>query len=850
MKSFSRKQIVTSATIVVAAIVAISALFIWSSYHSPQVDFNEDVRPILNANCTVCHGGVKREAGFSLLFRSDALSSAESGKPAIIPGEAAASELIHRVASDDPDRRMPRNGEPLSDQEINTLRAWIDQGAEWDDHWAYVAPRPVELPEVSDVTWPRNELDYFVLNRLEQEGLSPSRRADCARLIRRVSLDLVGLPPELEDVEEFCADPTPETYERIVDRLLDSPRFGEKWARMWLDLARYADSKGYEADLHRSIWKYRDWVIQAFNEDKPFDQFTIEQLAGDLLPDPTEEQLIATAFHRNTMSNSEGGTDDEEFRIAAIIDRVNTTFEAWQGTTMSCAQCHSHPFDPFRQSEYYEFMAFLNTTADADRNDDRPNYYSFSPENEKEGRRLARRLTNLREELLDLAETEEIISERRAWEERLRVVLEDTPRPAKFDDQLIPGKIIDIVQVAEEARTREQELLLNEHFLSISKLLKPRRDELEQVAEQLESLNPVRTPIMREIPSERTRRTYILDRGNWLVRGEEVQPDVPESLNPLPEDTERGRLAMAKWLVSPDNPLTARVIVNRFWSKIFGRGIVDTPGDFGTQGSRPSHPELLDWLALAFVNDHHWSVKQLLKQMVLSATYQQSSQIRPDLHEKDPVNRLLARAARIRLSAEQIRDQALAVSGLLSSKMFGPSVMPPQPPGIWANPYDDREWETSEGEDRYRRAVYTYWRRTTPYPSMVTFDAPSREFCVSQRIKTNTPLQALVLMNDPVYVEAAMSLARRMADYSTRPAEQLHYGYRLALIRNPDAVTIDVLSNLYREALEHYGNESGSMVLLEAFLDQENVPSDTPDLAALTVVANAIMNLDEFANRE
>ena len=823
----------------VAVLAVAGILWHLSSERDSSVDFNRDVRPILNENCVTCHGGVRREAELSLLFREDALKPAKSGKPAIVPGDPRRSELMHRIQHSDEDERMPLDGAPLSEHEVTLLKEWIADGAPWEPHWAYVAPSKPDLPAISDTEWPQNGIDYFVLAKIDSAGLAPSPRADCAHLVRRVSLDLIGLPPTPEQADDFCRKP--QSYERVVDSLLASPRFGERWASLWLDLARYADSNGYETDNPRVIWKYRDWVIRAFNDDMPFDRFSIEQIAGDLLPDPGEDQLIATAFHRNTMTNTEGGTDDEEFRVAAVIDRVHTTFEVWQGTTMACAQCHGHPYDPFRQEEFYKLYAFFNNTADADQFDNEPKMYHFSDEARSEGEQIVAEMHRAEPEITDsLAWI--------AWVDSLEAYAADGARPPTFDERLVPPRILRIAKRSDRSPNDVDQL--REFFTQAHQ--PALQERIRELRTRRGDLEPISTPIMKELPKDKERFTYVFDRGNWMVRGERVEPDVPLSLPALPEDAPRNRLGLANWLVSPENPLTARVTVNRFWEQLFGQGIVETLEDFGTQGASRTHPELLDWLALRFMNERRWSVKSLLKDIVMSATYQQSSRVTPELLQHDPGNVLLARGPRFRLSAEQVRDQALAVSGLLSDKMYGPSVYPVQPEGVWNNPYSSLEWQTSEGEDRHRRALYTFWRRTAPHPSLLAFDAMSREVCTSRRIRTNTSLQALVTLNDPTYVEAAIALAESMkAEGGSSVEDQIRRGYRRALMSDPSAETLTSLQDLYVRALAEYQNDSEkrkSLFSNATFAEREE--SVAPVDAALAVVANAIMNLDSFLTKE
>ena len=581
-------------------------------------------------------------------------------------------------------------------------------------------------------------------------------------------MDLIGLPPSERDRELFFNDNSPNAYDKLVDRLLASPRYGEHWTSMWLDLARYADSKGYEQDAHREIWKYRDWLIDAFNADMTFDEFTIQQLAGDLLPDASKDQIIATAFHRNTMNNDEGGTDDEEFRVAAVIDRVNTTWEVWQGISFGCVQCHSHPFDAFRHEEYYKYLSFFNNTADADLPTEEP--------------------------------------------------------------------VIDVYTKEEESK-----IALIKAWISENKGKPLMGAQLSKKETELDSIKGTSLPIMKELTGDDRRETNMFIRGNWLDKGKKVVSDVPASMPPLKTEEEPDRLVLAKWLVSGENPLTARVIANRIWAKLFGRGIVETLEDLGSQGSPPTHPELLDWLALQFQDELGWRMKPLIKMMVTSATYKQSSKVTPEKFDKDPNNYLLARASRIRLSAEQIRDQSLSVSGLLSEKMYGPSVKPYQPEGVWQVIYSGVNWENSEGEDAYRRGLYTYWRRTSPYPSMMSFDSPSREFCVNRRINTNTPLQALITLNDPVYIEAANALGNLTERNGKTLDQRITNMFERTLLREPTEGEVEILKNVYVEA---------SLNLAE---DYEKTPMNLSLEALRTpmaVVANSLLNLDEFLTRQ
>jgi hypothetical protein len=882
-----------------------------------QIEFNRDIRPILNKNCIVCHGGVKQSGGFSLLFPDEALAVNESGKPAIVPGSPQESEMIQRITHHDPQLRMPLDADPLTEEEINLLKRWIRQGAQWQDHWAYIKPEPVAPPNLK-ADWPRNEIDHFVLDKLQNEDLQPAPEAEKATLLRRLYLDLIGVPPSPEELQAFLSDSEPDAYEKAVDQLLASNQYGEKWAGMWMDLARYADTKGYERDAERKIWRYRDWLIKAFNEDMPFDVFITKQLAGDLLPDPTDEDYIATAFHRNTMTNDEGGTENEEFRVAALIDRVNTTWGILQGTTMECVQCHAHPYDPIRHEDFFKSYAFFNNTADEDVWSESPKLVSFTDEADQQ------KLEALKNWVTTHASSPVHSKEEPYYTHLIRLtepkihphsfeilqngVLTDGPNylnmedggvaklenvVLKGEDQMLvrfhtnkttgaveirldqrdgallgswkinsiqTGKGFQTVSIPVDPMTGTRDLyfifsdpgnqgtLCNVEWILLHKSLPGHTasgyDEIESAFVSL--LNPQGNtetiPVMVERPEGYKRPTHVFERGNWLVHGEEVQPGVPDDWNKMPEDAPKNRLVFAQWLMSKDNPLTARVMVNRVWGQLFGNGIVETMEDFGSQGFEPSHPELLDWLALEFQNQHQWSLKKLVKQIVLSSTYRQSSKATKELIALDPKNRLLARGSRIRLTAEQIRDQALKVSGLLSHKMYGPSVMPYQPEGLWQVVYNGADWVTSPGEDQYRRALYTYWRRTNPYPSLMSFDSPSREFCIARRIDTNTPIQALVTLNDPVYIEAAMGLAQRMLQAGDESLDQISAGYQIAMAKNDiGQAKLEELEKLYSTTLLYFESRPEEA---EALVCEKNIP-----LATLTVVANVMMNLDEFITK-
>jgi hypothetical protein len=781
---------------VVAAVVwAWTAAGAGGEKNSTTVDFNRVIRPILSENCYKCHGPDDGERKAKLRFdlRADALKPAKSGKIAIVPGAPEKSELIARITASDADDRMPpaKTGKTLTAAQIESMRQWISQGAAYATHWAYVKPMRPPLPVVHNNRWARNPVDLFILARQEKEGLRPSAEADRRTLIRRVTLDLTGLPPTLAEVNEFLADKKPSAYERLVDRLLARPAYGEHWARMWLDLARYADSAGYADDPPRTIWAYRDWVIRALNANKPFDRFTIEQIAGDLLPDTDEEDEIATAFHRNTMTNNEGGTSDEEFRNAAVIDRVNTTFSVWMATSMGCAQCHTHKYDPITQQEYFRFFAFFNNTADADLKDESPVLDLSTPAQKEKRGKLQIEISSL--------------------EESIKAAGTNAPSGPNADEES----------------------------------LKDQRARLKKLKKEFDEAAGNSVPIMRELAGDKRRTTHIQFRGNYLALGDEVTPGVPAAFSQLPKDAPLNRLTVAKWLVDENNPLTARAIVNRFWEQIFGIGIVRTSEDFGTQGDRPTNPELLDWLATEF-EAKHWDVKGLLKLLVTSATYRQTSKVTPELLARDSDNLYLARGPRIRASAEIVRDQALAVSGLLSSKMYGPPVRPPQPNlGLTAAFGGSLDWKTSQGEDRYRRALYIEWRRTNPYASMATFDAPNREVCALRRPRSNTPLQALVTLNDPVFVEAARALGRRMAGAPGSAADQLGYGFELCLARPPTAQESRRLLEFRKTAVTHYEHEPAQAREMSGDTSSASA-GDAREIAAWAAVGNVLLNLDEM----
>ena len=886
-------------------VLSVILIIFISSCKEDKIDFNAQVRPILNKNCISCHGGVKQSGGFGLVFRENALAKTINGKIGIVPGHPGKSEMISRITHKDPEMRMPLEGEPLSKADIEVLTKWIEQGAEWKDHWAYLKPEEPKT-ELDDLDWGDNEIDYFVLTKMKENGLSPNPEAEAQNLVRRLYLDLTGVPPSTKQIEKFVSDPSKQAYEALVDTLLQSPKYGEHWASMWLDLARYADSKGYEADRAREIWQYRDWVIKSFNEDMPFNQFTIEQLAGDLLPNPTKDQYIATAFHRNTLNNGEGGTDNEEYRISSIIDRVNTTWEIWQSTTIGCVQCHSHPYDPIKQKEYYTSFAFFNNTADWDVPTEHPIYREYDSINTAE-------LEDVKKWIAEVSSTTEADN----WEAFLRIQ-EPKLRPEDFDEtsktihynrsgqdymEIYPGAFIKLENVDltnidriyinylqyvkekgsllikkdslngevigqvvlnksnrfinvpvviktdatkadlyfEFTSNSKDYLCFLDGFLMMDKLPNENGKTTTEIYTKIDALLNANfkrsTPIMIEKPQDFSRQTQVFDRGNWLVLGDTVQADIPKLFN-VNNRQFKNRLDLAEWLVGDDNYLTGRVIVNRFWAKLFGKGIVLTSEDFGTLGEKPTNPELLDWLALRFSNEWQWSMKTLIRNIVLSSTYKQSAAITEEAKQKDPQNQWLARSPRVRLSAEQIRDQALAVSGLLSDKMYGPSVMPHQPDGVWTVVYSDDVWETSKGEDAYRRGLYTYLRRSSPYPSFISFDSSERETCLSRRINTNTPIQALVTLNDPVYFEAAINLAEQIQSIEGDSRLKVEAAYKKVMGKNISPEKTEILLKLFEDTNTYYKTHEEEA--------HELVKTDNLELASLTVMMNVLMNMDEF----
>jgi hypothetical protein len=910
MKFFRNKKLIV---LLVLFLVVILGSVLMS--YDKTVDFNTEVKPIINKKCISCHGGVKKQAGFSLLFHEEALAATKSGKPAIIPGDPEGSEFIKRLESKDPEERMPYKHDPLSRDEIDIFKRWIKQGAKWGDHWAYLPVKEVEVPNDGD-DWAKNNIDRFIYEKLGENDLKPSGMADKATLLRRASLDLIGMTaPEKLSKQYLTAKDNDKAYEVLVDSLLASPRFGEKWASMWLDIARYADTKGYESDGGRNIWQYRDWVINAFNSDMPYNRFITEQIAGDFLPDATDQQYIATAFHRNAMSNDEGGTNNEEFRIAAVMDRVNTTWEGLLSTTFACVQCHSHPYDPFKHDEFYKFMAYFNNTRDEDIQSEYPLLRQYD---EASAKKLDSLTTWLRENV-SLQQSKEIYKFLKTGQPVINSTTTDSLKNAVIGnnnialffknnavarisavdlnnvDQLIyrystgkaggtmqlhmdkpDGPLLASWKVPEGPGYRNLPVGLkvqqgiHDVYLRYQNPTATNKDEVvvyfdwfrfgtqfpgagktgyEENRERFWTLlnsNPQALPVMVENPANRSRKTFVFKRGAWTTPGAEVTAGVPASLAyAMPAGAPKNRTGLAMWLTDKRNPLLSRTIVNRLWEQLFGTGIVETLEDMGTQGMNPTHQQLLDHLSWQLMNDYKWSLKRLLKEMVMSATYRQDSKVSEEMKKKDLFNKFYARAPRIRLSAEQLRDQHLSVCGMLSPKMYGAGVMPWQPEGIWNSPYNGARWNTSAGEDQYRRAVYTYWKRTAPYPSMVAFDGAQRVVCSARRIRTNTPLQALVTLNDEAYIDMARHFARRMQKEGGKQVNtQIAKGYELMMYKPIAAPKLKILNSLYLTALKDYKANPAKIT--------EILPGDgakDAGAAAMVVVANAMMNLDEVITK-
>jgi hypothetical protein len=802
-----------------------------------KVDFARDVLPILSENCFACHGpdAKARKARLRLDTKDGALRKDD---PIVVPGKSAASELVRRIKASEASEVMPppRFKKKLTPQQVAVLERWVDEGAPWGKHWAFERPRRPAVPGPGG--WARNPIDAFLLARLKKEGLRPAPEADRVTLIRRVTLDLTGLPPTPEEVDTFLTDTRPGAYERVVDRLLTSPRFGERMVWEWLEAARYADSNGYQGDGDRTMWPWRDWAVRAFNADLPFDQFTVEQIAGDLLPNATNEQKLATAFLRNHMINGEGGRIAEENRVDYIMDMVETTATVWLGLTMNCCRCHDHKYDPLLQREYYQLFAFFNQTPVNGGGGDP----QTRPIVELLGRDDQARLDAARAKATAAARDLEALETKLFPREKGKSAA-DSPR-AKG----LPKTVLDALRPAPASRNRNQLGLLEKHFAKEAEHTGKLRALAQAVAARDEaSRRIVRVMVMEDMP--RPRDTFVLVKGLYNKPAAKVSAGTPAVLPPLPPGP-ANRLTLARWLVAPEHPLTARVVVNRYWQQLFGIGLVKTPEDFGVQGERPVHPELLDWLAVEFI-ESGWDLKHLLKLLVSSAAYRQSSAVTRALAERDPDNRLLARGPRHRLPSWVLRDQALAASGLLVGTVGGPSVRPYQPPGIWEEiTFGNKRYVQDKGDALYRRSAYTFWRRIVGPTAF--FDVAARQTCTVKQGRTNTPLHALVTLNDTTFVEVARVLAERVL--TTGPASdeaRVEQAFRLVVARRPSAEERPILIGaLKRLRAQYAANPAAAKKLLAVGERKRNESLSVTEHAAFANLCQLILNLDEALTKE
>lgn len=808
------------------------------------IDFNFHVRPILSDRCFHCHGFDEngRKANLRLDVREAATAViAESGNTPIVPGNPHKSAVVERVLNQDPELVMPPKESKLelSAEEKAILIKWIEQGANWKEHWAYIVPAKAELPQVKNQTWPKNEIDFFVLKKLESLGLQPSEEAARETLIRRLSFDLTGLPPTPEAVEQYKQDQSTNAYEKLVDRLLSSRHFGERWAWEWLDVARYADTNGYQGDPTRIMWPWRDWVVKAFNDNMPFDEFTIKQIAGDLLPNASRTDILATAFNRNHPFNGEGGKIPEEVRVQNVFDRVETVGTAWMALTLNCSRCHDHKFDAISQREYYQLFDYFNQTSETGKGSSGtiPPVVDVSPEEDLQ------KIAALKKYLIEIAnEVDEVEIDKFPREE-------GQPASKSKKIQEAAGSFFNAFD--NQAFDRGQFVLrkIYEHFTNkdpsyanlIQKLREARLEYDRQLNENLQVM------VMDQLPERRS--TRILSKGNYSATQEEVFSGVPAVLPELPDGMENDRLALAKWLVSRDHPLTARVTVNRYWQAFFGRGIVKTIEDFGVQGDLPSHPEVLDWLAVDF-QESGWDIKALFKKIVMSATYRQSSKVTKKLLEADPENKFLARATRMRLPSWMLRDQALFISGLMVDSLGGEPVKPYQPEGIWEEAtFGKIKYQQGLGDELYRRTLYTFWRRIVG-PTML-FDNSSRQVCEVKALRTNTPLHALTTLNDVTYVEAAKVLAERTLTAKEMDSDRLKYMFELATSRKPKENEISILTDRLEQLKKQYSEAQEEAKKITAV--GEYIPATTLDLtdhAAFTVLGSLVLNLDETITRQ
>ena len=817
-----------------------------SSAELTPVDYNRDIRPILSNSCYACHGPdeKKRKAKLRLDVRAEAIETA------IVPGKAADSPLMTHITSKDPDEVMPppdSKKPAVTPEQAKLIARWIDEGAKFDRHWAYVKPVRPEIPAVKNNAWVRNPIDAFVAAGHEKHRFAPAPSADSGTLIRRLNLDLLGLPPTPAEVDAFAIATlkNPQAaYEELVDRLLASKHFGERMAVYWLDVVRYADTGGYHSDNHRDVWLFRDYVIDSFNRNKPFDRFTIEQIGGDLSSDPTGENLIASGYNRMLMTTEEGGAQAKEYTAKYAADRVRNASSVWMGATLGCAECHNHKYDPFTTRDFYRFSAFFADVREraVGRQDQTP---IANAKERAEIQKLDAEIAKIQSELAQPSSDLDIAQGR--WEERTAAKKEEAKG--------LPKPIADALHVEPAKRTAPQKQAIATHFRTQVAV------ETEPLRKPLSAAQSRKAQLLQSIPTTLVsttgppRAVRILPRGNWLDdTGELVTPEIPAFLGsvvPTGSKANASRLDLAKWLVSPENPLTARVYVNRLWKIAFGQGLVRNLEDLGTQGTPPSHPELLDYLATEFV-ERGWNTKAMLKMMVMSNAYRQSSVTTKEVRERDPSNVWLARQNRFRLDAEFVRDNALAIGGLLVDKIGGPSAKPYQPAGFWSFlNFPQREWQNDKGENQYRRGLYTYWCRSFLHPSLFAFDAPTREECTNERSRSSTPLQALVMLNDPTYVEASRAFAERiMKEKAGSTKDRIDWAFKQALARPATAAEAKVLEALFQKHAEEYRADGSSAKLAIAVGNRPVSPDlDAAELAAWTSVARTILNLHETITR-
>lgn len=806
-----------------------------------KVDFSRDILPILSDNCFLCHGpdAKTRKADLRLDIKEDALRAKD---PVIVPGKSAESEVILRLTTDETDERMPplKSGKTLSAAQIDVLKQWIDSGAKWGTHWSFEPPLRTDPPVVLDAAWARTPIDRFILGRLEKEGLKPSPEAEKTALIRRLSLDLTGLPPTPAEVDSFLADDSPEAYERLVDRKLASPHYGERMVWEWLDAARYADSNGYQGDSERTMWPWRDWAVDALNRNLPFDEFTVWQLAGDLLPNATYEQKLATGFARNHAINGEGGRIPEENRVDYVMDMAETAGTVWLGLTMNCCRCHDHKFDPLTQRDYYSLFAYFNQTpVNGGGGDPQAPPALECPTNEQKAKR----------DLLNAA-VSTAIKQVEETEARLFPRAAGQPAAASPKASVLRPEIVELLKLATAGRNRDQIEQMQKQWEAAepayAAYLKAQRDAID-TRDNLARAIP-RVMVMEDLAKPRD--TFLLARGSYEKPGDKVSAEVPKSLPPMPADAPRNRLGLARWLVSAENPLTARVTANRAWQQFFGIGLVKTSEDFGVQGERPSHPELLDWLATELVRSG-WDMKGLHRLIVTSAVYRQSARVSPVLAERDPHNRLLARGPRFRLPAWMIRDQALAASGLLVQTLGGAPVRPYQPAGVWEEAtFGAKRYQQDSGDSLYRRALYTFWRRIVGPTEF--FDTAARQTCVVKPTRTNTPLHALTTLNDVTYVEAARALAERVLKTAGPSTDdRIALAFRLVLARVPTSDETRVLrAGLDRTRSQFARDAEAVKKYLGQGESHRDETLDPAEHAAYAALGLAIFNLDEAFAKE